>query len=123
MSSFFIYPSLVYVARDYHWLAEESTGFIQVGGIGTPGLLGSVMHGLFMRQVNDPLLKSPIASLSSNGYRIYRFCSLQGIYREHLRSNYAWCIPNHSEKKLTGVAVERGINPLRLLFNPGNPGL
>jgi hypothetical protein len=27
------------LAKDYHQIREESTGFMQIGGIGTPGLL------------------------------------------------------------------------------------
>jgi len=45
----FIFGSLAYAEREYHWKGEESIGFKQVGGIETPGLIEVYKHGLFMR--------------------------------------------------------------------------
>jgi len=61
------------------------------------------MHGFLMAQVNDPLLKLPwLSSLYFNSM----FFARRDPLWSHFLKNYAKSIPNHSEKRLTGVTLK-----------------
>jgi len=72
------------------------------GGIETLGLLEINMHGYLMTRVNDPLLKFP--QLSSL-YFSSMFFARRDRNSMYSQKNYARSIPNHSEIRLTGVAI------------------
>lgn len=65
--------------------SAQSHALNKIGGYRAPGTPKGLRKGFLAAQVNDPSLKSPIASLGSDKYKIYRFFSLQGIYRAYIR--------------------------------------
>ncbi len=64
-----------------------------------PGLLGSMMYGLFVTQVNDPLVK--LTWLSSLYYNFMFFICRDPV-ELRFQENYAKFIQNFSEKGTTG---------------------
>ena len=57
---------------------------------GTPRVYGVwIVYDMSTNPINDPLVKSPIARLSIDRYKIYCFFRFRGVYKAHIRSNYA----------------------------------